>query len=457
MSNDKTHDLVHSLLERRISRREFTTKAIALGLSTSAISSLLEACGGSGGGSGSSSNGGNSGQITVWTWPDNDKTFAKTVPIFQQKFPNIKVNVQAFANADTDYATKLLTAIVSGTGPDVAMVEIGVVAKFKSKPGFVDLSQAPYDATQYKSNYAAYSWNYIADRQTGKIFALPKNTGPGGMFYRRDLFQKAGLPTEPTQVNALLKDWDAFLSVGKKLTVSGKQWMVGVPSQIFHTMAAEAGLSYYDAQGNLQLDNSNFRTAMQRTKDAWQAGIISPLDEWSSEWGATMQNGTIATYLYGNWFGGILKTVYAPGTAGDWAVTYAPAFQGNTAYDSGGDFIGILESSQNKQAAWNFIKFVTQDMDSLKTMYLANDLYPSWQPTLSQSWLNQSDAFYKGESVNQVFSQVQQKMVPPVTNPNDAIVGTVVTSMLSDITRGNLSIDAALSKAKQQIKAKTGQ
>ena len=51
-----------------------------------------------GGGSGSSSNGGNSGQITVWTWPDNDKTFAKTVPIFQQKFPGIKVNVQAFAN-----------------------------------------------------------------------------------------------------------------------------------------------------------------------------------------------------------------------------------------------------------------------------------------------------------------------------------------------------------------------
>jgi hypothetical protein len=59
--------------------------------------------------------------------------------------------------------------------------------------------------------------------------------------------------------------------------------------------------------------------------------------------------------------------------------------------------------------------------------------------------------------VNQVFSQVQQKMVPPITNPNDAIVNTVITTMLSDLTRGNLSIDAALSKAKQQIKAQTGQ
>jgi ABC-type glycerol-3-phosphate transport system substrate-binding protein len=233
--------------------------------------------------------------------------------------------------------------------------------------------------------------------------------------------------------------------------------MVGVPSQIFHTMIAEAGFSYYDAKGNLQLDNPTFRTAMQYTKNAWQEGIISPLDEWSSEWTATMQNATIATYLYGNWLGGNLKTVYAQGTDGKWGVTFAPAFQGNTAYDSGGDFIGILESSQNKQAAWDFIKFVTQDLDSLKTMYLANDLYPAWQPALSQSWLNVSDPFYKGEVVNQVFSQVQQKMVPPITNPNDAIVGTVITNMLSDLTRGNLSIDAALSKAEQQIKAQTGQ
>ncbi|GCE07859.1 ABC transporter substrate-binding protein [Dictyobacter aurantiacus] len=456
MRHDHMHDLVSSLQARKISRREFTTRSLALGLSTAAIGSLLAACGDDGS-STKASNNNASGQITVWTWPDNDKTFAKTVPIFQKKFPTIKVNVQAFANADTDYATKLLAAIVSGTGPDVAMVEIGVVAKFKGKPGFVDLSQAPYNASQYKGSYAPYSWDYVANQQTGKVFALPKNTGPGGLFYRRDLFQKAGLPSEPDQVSTLLKDWDAFLSVGKKMTIKGKQWMIVGPSAIFQTIIAEAGFSYYDTKGNLQLDNPTFKTAMQYTKDAWQAGIVSPLEEGSAEANATTQNGTVAVYLSGNWFGGLLKSVYAPGTSGKWGVTTAPAFQGKTAYDSGGDFIGILESSQNKQAAWNFVKFVTQDPDSLKTMYLANDLYPAWTPALSQSWLNESDAFYKGQQVNQVFSQVQQKMAPPIANPNDAIVGTVVTSMLTDITRGNMAIDAAISKAKQQIQAKTGQ
>lgn len=449
MSNSMVHTLVHSLLESKISRREFTTRALASGLSATAIGALLDACGDSGSGSSSAA------QITVWTWPDNDKTFAKTVPIFQKKFPNIKVNVQAFDSST--YHSKLLAAIVAGSGPDVAMVEIGNIAKFKGKPGFVDLAQAPYSVGQYKNNYAAYSWNYAENAQTGKVFVFPKNTGPGGLFYRRDLFQKAGLPSEPDQVRAVLKDWDSFLAVGKKLTSSGKQWMLATPGQIFNTMAAEAGLSFYDATGNLQIDHPTYRTAMQYTQNAWKAGIISPFDEWSAEWQSTIQNGTVATYLYGNWFGGLLKTVYAKGTDGNWGVTYAPAYQGKSAYDSGGDFIGILETSQNKDASWNFIKFVTQDADSLKTMYLANDLYPAWQPALSQAWLNQNDAFFKGEQTSQVFSQVQQKMTPPTVNANDPTVATIVTSMLSDITRGNLSIDAALSKAVQQVKAKTGQ
>ncbi len=249
-----------NLSGRKLSRRDFTSRTLALGVSSFAMGAFLQACGGSGGSDEAS------GQITVWTWPDNDKTFAKTTPIFEKKFPNIKVKVQAFDN--TTYHDKLLAALVSGSGPDVAMIEIGNVAKFKGKPGFVDLAQAPYNATQSKANYAAYSWKYVADEQTGKLFALPKNTGPGGLFYRRDLFEQAGLPTEPEKVHELLKDWDAFLAVGKQLAVKDKQWMVATPGQIFNTIRAEAGVSFYDEQGNLQIRQAAFKTALQHTQEA---------------------------------------------------------------------------------------------------------------------------------------------------------------------------------------------
>lgn len=450
MSTHETSDPIHLSFSRKISRRTFSVTAIGLGLSASAAGSLLTACGSDTNGSGQSS----SGQITVWTWPDNDKTFAKTIPIFNRQFPQIKVKVQAYG---TNYHDKLLAAIVAGTGPDVAMVEISNVAKFKSKPGFVDLAQAPYSVGQYKNNYAPYSWGYVSDQKTGRIFALPKNTGPGAMFYRRDLFEKAGLPTDPAKVHELLRDWDSFLTVGKALTVKGSQWMTSSPGMIFNTIIAEAGLSYYDAQGNLQIDKPAFRDALQYAQKAWDAGLISPFADWSAEWGAALGNGTVATHFWGNWFGGLLKSTYAKGTDGKWGVAYAPAYTGNTAYDSGGDFIGILETSNNKAAAWEFCKFVTQDPGSLQTMYSANDLYPAWAPALSANWINVPDPFYAGQQVNATFSKVQAQMVPPVTNPHDPIVNSVLANALADVTRGNVSVSDALTKAEQQIKAQTGQ
>lgn len=388
-------------------------------------------------------------EITVWTWPDNDKTFEKTVPIFEQKHPGIKVKVQAFGQ---DYANKLLTGLV-GNGPDVAMVEIGTVAKFKSKKGFVDLAKPPYSAKQTGDNYAKFSWDYVKDDK-GTIFALPKNTGPGAMFYRRDLFEKAGLPTDPEKVHELLATWDDFINVGKKLTVDGKQWMVATPDEIYTTIRAESGVSNFDDKGNLQISSAISKDALKYAKAAKDAGITSPIKAWTPEWNATMASGTVATYFYGNWFGGLLKDVYAKDTGGKWGITYAPAYNNNSAFNSGGDFIGILETSKHKNEAWEFIKFVTQDSDSLKIMYQKNDLYPAWIPALKENWMNEPDTFFNGQVTNKTFLDVSNKMVPPVTNPNDPVVATAMGQALTDIVQGKRSIDDALKEAEKQINAK---
>jgi ABC-type glycerol-3-phosphate transport system substrate-binding protein len=418
-----------------ITRREF--------LLASAGVLLLGGCG--------SDSGAAEGEITVWTWPDNDKTFEKTVPIFEKKFPNIKVKVQAFEGGDP-YHSKLLASLVSGTGPDVAMVEISYVAKFKSKPGFVDLA-GDYSAEKFSGKYADFSWSYVSDQQEGRIFALPKNTGPGGMFYRRDLFEEAGLPTEPDQVNELLKTWDDYLSVGEKLSKENKQWMTDAPESVFQTIRSQAGVSYFDENGNLQVKNQVFTEALEYARRAEEAGLASPFTPFDQEWVASFKNGNIATYFYGNWLGGLIKSVYAPDTGGTWGVTFAPEFEGESAYNSGGDFIGILESSQNKPAAWEWIKFVTQDPDSLKKMYAANDLYPAWQPVLDAKWINDEDPFYSGQNVNEVFSPVSKRMEPPVTNPNDAVAETAMVAAVTDVVEGEASVEEALDAAEKQIRA----
>lgn len=429
-----------------LTRRRFLSASAGIG----AGAFILGACG-SGSGSGEGEVG---GEITVWTWPDNDKTFEKTVPIFEKLHAGTKVKVQAFPN--DQYDNKLLATLVSGSGPDVAMVEITNVAKYKGKPGFVNLAEDQYNAKQFVDKYANFAWSYVHDEEKDRVFALPKNTGPGGLFYRRDVFEEVGLPTEPDQIHDTFKTWDDYIENGKKAAIKDERWLIDTPMSIVGAIRAQAGVSLFDESGESQLTSPEITEAVEYAKRAYDAGLVSPFEMWTQEWGAAIKNGTVATFLIGNWFGGSAKSIYAPETAGHWGVAFAPEYNGNAAFNSGGDFIGILETSKNKATAWEFVKFVTQNSDSLRTMYRENDLYPAWEPALQESWMNQPDDYYAGQNVNEVFAEVSAAMKPPVTNPDDQAAQDALSDAVLDVMQGKASVADALAAARRRVEGRTG-
>ncbi|MFU8692758.1 ABC transporter substrate-binding protein (plasmid) [Rossellomorea sp. FS2] len=393
-------------------------------------------------------------ELTLWTWPDNDKTLAKLMPEFEKQNPNIKVKIQAFANGT--YPNKLLSGLVSGKGPDVAMLEIETVGQFKEKNAFVDLSKKPFNAGELEGDYAQFAWDYVK-KENGEIFALPKNTGPGAMFYRRDLFEAAGLPTEPAEVHELLKTWDDYIKVGGDLTKQGKQWMIATPNEIYGTIMSQAGVSFFDKDGNPQVEHPDSAEALEYVSKAHKAGIVSPANkEWSDEWNATMQNGTVATYFSGNWFGSLLKNAYATDSAGKWGVTFAPEYKGNKSFNRGGDFLSILKTSKHKEEAWKLVQFISGNKDSLKTMYTENDLYPALVDAQKEDWINQPNAFFKDQVVNEVFGTVSEEMQAPTINAKDPIVNEAMGSAITNVIQDKMTTEEALGEASKQVKAKIG-
>lgn len=390
-------------------------------------------------------------EITVWTWPNNDQTFEEiTIPLFEEKHPYINVTVQGFSQ--DSYHDKLATAAVSGEGPDVAMVEIANVVKFKELGAFEDLSKEPYGANEFEGQYVDFFWDYVTG-EDGYIFALPKNSAPAAMFYNKTLFKDAGLPTEPEDVHNLLKTWDDYIEVAGKLSKTGKQWMIDTPSGIVDTIMQQAGTSYFNEEGKLQIDNEDFKYGYDLAKKLNDLEAISPYEAYSPEWNASMQNGTVATFFAGNWFGKYLKN-NAVGTEGEWGITYAPEYKGQSSFNNGGDFIGILKDSKNKEAAWEFVKFVSQDMDNLKGMYEKDELYPAYLAGMEEEWMNQENEFFGGQVTNEVFQNVQEKMGNPYVTENDPIAKDAVQKMLTNITFGGKSIEDALGQAEDEISSK---
>lgn len=394
-----------------------------------------------------------SATISVWTWPNNDRTLAALMPEFNKVYPNITVNVQGFPTANDAYLNNLQRAMLGNSTPDVAMIEIGMMALLRDRPQWADLRQAPFNAGDIIGDFAPFTAANVT-LPDGKIIALPKHTGPGGMFYRSDIFAEAGLPTDPTEVGALFADWDAFIAEGSKLVIPNERWVIGNGEEIVRAMMAENGVSNFDAEGNLQFDNPVFIDAMNKVKQAADAGMISPFAAWTPEWQGAFQRGQLATVMYGNWFGGLLKRAYASDQGGQWSVATAPASSGNVSFNSGGDYIGIMEASQNKEAAWAFVQWLVTNDESLKQQYQNDDLYPAYMPATTAEWINFNDEYYGGQNVNEVFSEVQAGVTPFTLNPLDPVAMTAMRTAIDNVTKGVMGVDEAIAAAKAEVEAR---
>ena len=394
-----------------------------------------------------------SGTISVWTWPNNDRTFAALLPTFNEAYPNITVNVQGFPTANDAYLNNLQRAMLSNSGPDVAMIEIGMMALLRERPHWADLREAPFNAGDLMDDFAPFTVQNVT-LPDGKIVAMPKHTGPGGMFFRRDIFEEVGLPTDPAEVSALFADWDAFIAEGQKLVIPNERWVIGNGEEIVRAMMAQEGVSLFDIEGNLQFDHPVFRAGLEKVKEAADAGMISPFAAWTPEWQGAFQRGQLATVLYGNWFGGLLKRAYASDQSGQWAVASAPASNGNRSFNSGGDYIGVLETSQNKEAAWAFIHWLVTNDESLKQQFQNDDLYPAYTPAGEAEWLNFEDPYYAGQNVNEIFAPVQAELIPFILNPLDNVAMTAMRTAIDNVTRGVSTVDEAIEAAKAEVQAR---
>ena len=158
----------------------------------------LTACsGGSNGGSSAGSSGG-AVNMTFWhnaTTGDGKAFWEKTVADFEKANPNVKITVQAIQNEDLD--GKLQTALNSGSAPDIFLQRGGgKMAAMVDAGQLMDITGAVTDATKKVISAGSFK----AEELNGKTYAMPVATLPGGLFYSKDLFAKAGITELPKTI-----------------------------------------------------------------------------------------------------------------------------------------------------------------------------------------------------------------------------------------------------------------
>ena len=128
-------------------------------------------------------------------------------------------NVTVVETAEGDlgkYNTQLIQRIAAGSGAgDVVAIEEGQVVNFlQSADKFVNLQK--YGSNELKDNWLPWKYANATTADGKTTIGLGTDVGGLAMCYRKDLFEKAGLPTDRVEVGKLWPTWDEYIATGQK-------------------------------------------------------------------------------------------------------------------------------------------------------------------------------------------------------------------------------------------------
>src|SRR5215472_6301336 len=181
-------------------------RAIAAVVAAAATSLVLAACG-SGGSSSTSANGGSSsasGKATL-TWWNNANTqpllgvFQNIIKGFEATHPNITITNVPMQNEQ--FKTKITPALRGNSPPDIFQQwGSGQQATQIQSGKLADIS------SQVNSWISSLGAPATAWQTSGKWYGVPYDLHVVGFWYRKDLFQQAGITSTPTTVPELEAD-----------------------------------------------------------------------------------------------------------------------------------------------------------------------------------------------------------------------------------------------------------
>ncbi len=322
-----------------------------------------------------------SGKLVIWTLAKDLETFAEH---YAESHPDVEIETVVIEPAD--YVTKVQTALNAGQKePDIIVGEPQMLGTMYEAGYFEDLNQAPYNAQDYADQIVDYVWEVGQDAD-GIQRAISYQITPAGMYYRRDIAEEVFGTDDPDEIGKLFADYETILETARTLKDAG-----------YRIFASDAELGYFSGDSawviddtlnvdQARLDYMDVRVALY-TEDLtayanqWStpwyqamagevpiltAEIQSYADDsvnvWDAEGFAEATEGLDKTsvFAYGLPSWGVLTMRDNVGeTSGKWGVCSGPAYG-----FGGGTFIGISALSENKETAWDFLKFVTLDEET---------------------------------------------------------------------------------------------
>jgi multiple sugar transport system substrate-binding protein len=224
----------------RMSRREFVTRALALGLSSSAAVSLLSRPG--------LAQTAAPTHINFMVWSYGIETIQDNIKSFQQRNPNVTVGLQDVSWFN--YHDAMATKFTSGDAPDVAYCSDHWLREWVAADWIARLDQYAPQLTNAQGEWAPYARQGMT--LGGHLYGLPYYADLIIFMYNAKMLQQAGFDHPPAT-------WEELASQAKTIRDKGiSQYPIDIPLkkddpwtiEIFYSMVYSRGGHMFDKNDN---------------------------------------------------------------------------------------------------------------------------------------------------------------------------------------------------------------
>jgi multiple sugar transport system substrate-binding protein len=355
---------------------------------------------------------------------------------FERRNPGVKIIVQSIPW--TAAQEKLITAYASDNTPDGFQLGNTWVPQFVALNAIEDLDDWVSSSKVIKKDkYFEGIWD--TNVMDGSVYGIPWYVDTRLLFYRKDIFERAGYKNPP-------KTWDELLDLSRrirKLYGNQEKYAIYLPTNewapfvIFGMQNGSDILkdnaSYGDFSGEKFKEAFTYLVNFHKENLA-PIGITQVTNVYQA-----LADGYFSMYISGPWNIPEFKKNMKGDLADAWLT--APLPSPDSSYPglslAGGASLVMSKTSKKKELVWKFFEFLSERETQLQFYHLLFDL-----PAVKDAW---TDSSLIGDKYIKAFYQQFQKVAPtPKAVEWEQIAFAKVQQYAELAARGSMTIDAAL-------------
>lgn len=292
----------------------------------------------------------------------------------------------------------------------------------------------------------------------GKQYAFINQIKPKSWFYRKDMFDAAGI--DPAKI----KTTDDFIAAGKKLQSKyPKSYIWNIGPNIAHynlgmVLSGNNGKFINEKNEYIVSKDPGVRAAFEDFKKIVKSGVVAPINDFTPDWEKGFADSTIASSLISVWFRDVAYLPkWAPDQAGKWAVAQWPEIGGAVGgSNEGAGILVIPKKAKNKEAAKKIMELLTLSKDGNIAHYMAvSTTHPIHKEAMSDPRVKKADPYF-GDSLNPAIEEALKSFKLMPSTPASDREFQIMNSALVKYLTTNISLDDVLKEAESELKSQIG-